>query len=244
MGIKYKVNEDFFKEWNSTMAYVLGFLYADGCMFPSARGSYISVLSTDKFIIENIKRWLNSEHTIMERKSSWPNGNMAYILRIGNKSLYEDLLNLGMYPNKSLTIKMPSIPGEFLKDFVRGNFDGDGCVNLYRTKGIKQEIIVRQLSVIFSSGSRVFLEKLLEVLRGEMGLKQTKIYASQRCFQIRFVTADSIQLFKFMYENTSAEFFFPRKYRIFENYFRLRPQRIDKGVRSILDYSGAGHVAK
>jgi len=31
MGIKYAVNEDFFKTWTPTMAYLLGFIYADEC---------------------------------------------------------------------------------------------------------------------------------------------------------------------------------------------------------------------
>jgi hypothetical protein len=58
MGIKYKANEDFFKVWNPTMAYVLGFIYADGCIYISERGSYLSVTSIDKDIIINIKRWM------------------------------------------------------------------------------------------------------------------------------------------------------------------------------------------
>ncbi len=64
MGIKYSVNERFFEEWNSTMAYVLGYFYADGSMYPSARGKYVLVTSIDESTIKKIKKWLDSKHTI------------------------------------------------------------------------------------------------------------------------------------------------------------------------------------
>jgi len=32
MGIKYQINSDFFKTWTQEMAYVLGFITADGSL--------------------------------------------------------------------------------------------------------------------------------------------------------------------------------------------------------------------
>jgi hypothetical protein len=54
-----------------------------------------------------------------------------FILRIGNKNLYDSLVTLGLYPSKPLTIHTPSIPRKMVSHFVRGYFDGDGCVSLY-----------------------------------------------------------------------------------------------------------------
>ena len=244
MGIKYCVDEAFFQRWNSTMAYVLGFIYADGSIYRSARGNYLAITSVDKNIIYSIKRWMKSEHIVAITKPTWPNGKLRYVLRIGNKKLYNDLLRLGVYPSKSLTERMPRIPRKFIKDFVRGNFDGDGCVHLDKSKGKKQKIVLRALLTVFTSGSKEFLDDLLQILKREMMIKRTKIYDSHRSFQLRLGTADSVGLFKFMYDKVPKEFFFSRKYTIFKNYFRLRPQRIDKKVQSILEYAGNGHVAK
>lgn len=36
----YTVNEEFFKAWSKEMAYVLGFIYADGCLFPGYKEKY------------------------------------------------------------------------------------------------------------------------------------------------------------------------------------------------------------
>lgn len=225
------------------MAYVLGFIYADGCIYTSVRGSYISVTSADECIIVNIKRWMESAHIIT--KTTFPdNRKPKFALRIGNKVIYNDLLKLGISPSKSLTVRMPDVPAFVLKDFIRGYFDGDGCVNIYRSRGLTQEIILRQLKIIFTSGSQLFLEDLLRVLNERFSLRLVRIYPNSRAFQLRFSTRDSVTLFKFMYENTPEELFFSRKFETFAAYFSLRPQRVDKEVEIILRYVGIGHVAK
>ena len=54
---RYKFNKDFFKKWTPKMAYVLGFMYADGNITDSVvfRTQYISFDSADREIIEKIK---------------------------------------------------------------------------------------------------------------------------------------------------------------------------------------------
>ncbi len=237
MGIKYQVNENFFKEWSPVMAYLLGFIYADGCIYRSVRGHYLVVTSVDKFILERTKEWMKSSHTIQSTPPTRLNGREQFRLRIGNKQIYEDIVRLGVYPSKSLTVRMPCIPDTFLKDFVRGNFDGDGCAYFERSHGKTQDLIIRRMSAIFTSGSELFLGDLLAVLKQKIDLKQENIYRSRRAFQLRFGTADSVEVFKFMYGNTPRELFFMRKFEVFERYFASRPTRIDKEVRSILDYS-------
>lgn len=50
MGVKYDSNERFFDRWNPEMAYVLGFMFADGSLEDASylRGKYVRVSSTDK----------------------------------------------------------------------------------------------------------------------------------------------------------------------------------------------------
>ena len=244
MGVKYAINSKFFSKLDSVRAYVLGFFYADGSMHISERGRYVTITSTDKPIIFKIKKWMESKHFITVARSTWENGKDRYVLRMGNKELYNSLLKIGLYPNKSLTIDMPIIPNKFMKDFVRGYFDGDGCVYLYRSKGIKKKIILRKLSVIFTSGSKKFLESLLAILKSKISLQQRKVYLGHRSFQLRLSTSDSVRMFKFMYSNTDKELFFNRKFNIFREYFYRRPQRIDNVIKNILQFASQGHVAK
>ena len=238
MGIKYKVNEEFFDKWGFTMAYVLGFLYADGSLENASylRGKYIRVASTDKDIVFKIREWLNSEHTIITIKPNQQNRRRQYFLRIGSHKLYDSLSRLGLYPCKSLTIRLPDIPKKYLNDFIRGYFDGDGCVYLELSKGKKQKIIIKRLSVIFTSGSKIFLQELSSVLRKEVAVTQRKIYNSHRSFQLRYSTSDSIKLFKFLYRKTPQDAYLERKFRVFVEYFKKRPSRMDREVSNILKY--------
>ena len=49
---------------------------------------------------------------------------------INSKMIFEDLLALGGSPNKSKSIRMPKVPKEFIGDFIRGLFDGDGSISI------------------------------------------------------------------------------------------------------------------
>ncbi len=211
------------------MAYVLGYWYADGSIYLSVRGSYINVTSIDYETIYKIKRWLGSQHTINEGKSNLPNRRTRFTLRIGNKSLYSSLTKLGLYPSKSLTVRLPQIPNDFFNHFLRGYFDGDGCVYLYRTRGITQKLIIRKLTVIFTSGSKGFLEDLLANLRKRLDLKQTRIYDSHRSFQLRLATADSLKILYFMYNRVPKYLFLKRKFLTFLKYLKLKGINFNNG---------------
>lgn len=128
---KYYINQNYFKEWSANMAYILGFLAADGNL---SKSSYcIRISSIDKEHLEKINKELESEHPLKSQSNklgSW------YILTINSMVIYADLLKLGLTPNKSLTLDMRniSIPKEYQKDFFRGYFDGDGCFSYYYRK--------------------------------------------------------------------------------------------------------------
>ena len=237
MGIKYPVNEEFFDDWDPAMAYVLGYLYADGNLENASylRGRYIRFSSVDRDILEKVKQSLCSAHKIVSQKPGWPNGKQRYLLRIGSHKIYNSLLKYGLYPNKSLTIKFPDVPPGYLADFIRGYFDGDGCVSLYKVRGVHQEVVVKRLLIAFTSGSIDFLNRLAALLRQGITLKQSTVYVSHRSYQLRYSTEDSIKLFKFMYASVSQDLYLARKLNVFRDYFKIRPQRIDGEVHSTLN---------
>lgn len=246
MGVKHKVNEDFFDAWNSEMAYVFGYWCADGNILDASdymRGKYISVISIDKETITNFKSILNSEHKIIE---CVPYGNRQkqYLLKIGSHQLYDALVRRGLTPHKSLTMKFPEVPKGYLSDFVRGYFDGDGCVHIERGRGNGEKIILKRLRTIFTSGSRKFLADLMSVLARGAGLKSGKVFSSHRSFQLIYPTTDSLTLFKFMYRNVRRLLFLKRKYATFRQYFKMRPIRVDMGIAKIIRWVNNGHVVK
>ena len=206
------------------MAYTLGYIFADGCLqdLPKLRGKYISVISTDKETIRRLKNWMDSEHTIVPRKSTHPNGKMKYLLRIGNANLYKSLEKRGLYPNKSLTIRFPKVPSHMLRYFILGYFDGDGCIALEKIKRKSGKIRTKKLGAIFTSGSPLFLQDLSEQISFAIGIKTQKVLKTWTAYQLRYSTIDSETLFQFMYKKSHKNEFLKRKYDIFKEYLSMK----------------------
>lgn len=121
------VNENYFKKWSSEMAYILGFILADGCIIEGTYKGYSGALkfgvhSKDIDILEKIKQQLTSEHKISVVK------NAAH-LAITSQVIVNDLKNLSISYRKSLKEKIPNIPKQYIRDFIRGVVDGDGSIS-------------------------------------------------------------------------------------------------------------------
>lgn len=121
------VDEVYFKNWNANMAYILGFILADGCII---RGSYEGYSDSLKFgvqlsdidVLNKIKKELKSEHAISRVK------NAAHFC-ISSQELVNDLKGLGITYKKSLNEHCPNVPLEYSRDFIRGIIDGDGSIH-------------------------------------------------------------------------------------------------------------------
>ncbi len=196
------------------MAYVLGFFAADGTMIANNRKAhFIEFHVTDKEILLKIRRVLKSNHKISVRDRGNNKWKIGYRLQIGSKEMFDDLINLEFVPNKSKTIKFPSIPDLFLGDFVRGYFDGDGCVYFRKHKVKDREKERWIFSTRFTSGSKLFLSELHSRLRPI--IKKGSIYNKTRGFELVLSHNDSIALYKLMYHNNCRSLYLSRKYKLF-----------------------------
>ena len=222
------------------MAYVLGFMYADGSVenAPAMRGKYIRVACTDRDIVESIRFLMESEHNIVRTKKTGKYKDV-FLLRIGSKKLFFALNELGVTERKSLSLKFPLVPTEFLTDFIRGYFDGDGCAHIERSNEGK----LKRLTTVFTSGSFDFLQELQKHLHEIAHLSNTKkIYKTKgqfsSAYQLRYSTRDSIKLYKLIYPNRlSRKIFLKRKYDIFRLYFEERGIT-KKNIEMILQTNG------
>lgn len=204
------------------MAYVLGFFTADGNMMENKRGAhFIEFQITDKKLLEKIRNVLESNHKITRRKRNF-NHKTIYRLQIGSKIMFNDLLSLGITPQKSKTVNLPLIPKRYLSDFVRGYFDGDGNVTVseYVRKARKNQKAKVILSG-FISGSKVFLENLHKKLKELSGISGGTLYYSSRGYRLYFSKRDSLTLYRFMYGKTSNTLYLHRKKFVFEKYFKI-----------------------
>lgn len=184
------------------MAYVLGFFAADGTMTTNKYGSqYIAFHITDLVLLESVRELMGSNHKIATRVRGG-RCKLGYRVQIGSRELYGDLQKLGFTENKSNTILLPHIPKKYVGEFVRGYFDGDGCIyfNVLPVKGRKNPRPIFQTK--FTSGCRMFLESLLGVLR-ENGVHGGYLVTKHRGrgYELALSHKDSLAIYRLMYNN-------------------------------------------
>ena len=126
-----ELNEDFFEVIDSSeKAYFLGLMYTDGStriVKNNSKQIRISLQLRDKAIIEKFKKILNADVDLIYDKR--PNKEMVGF-EITNAKLFDDLYSHGIIPNKTYKSKnLPLINNEYLIDFLRGLFDGDGTLS-------------------------------------------------------------------------------------------------------------------
>lgn len=188
----YTINENFFEIINTEeKAYILGFFYADGCNSIgeySSRYIIFTQLEQDVDILNKILVAMESSNILYEviQKS---NGKKKYILNICSKKLSEDLESLGATPNKSLTLTFPeAIPKNLMNHFIRGYFDGDGCIwdgkpkrmitkDKTKASGFRERL-VHNVKFTFT-GNIYFISALQNFLMQELGFNKTKLNFSK-----------------------------------------------------------------
>lgn len=219
MPIYRDKDENFFKIWSYDMAYVLGFIVADGCITKNKRGSYfLEIQSTDKNIVYKIRKVLKSNLKISEYQSKNKNYSKRYRMQIGSKIIFEDLIKLGITPRKSKTIGLPKMSNNYFSHFIRGYFDGDGCVNVcvYNKKDRKKPSKI--INCGFTSGSKEILAEIKDKLLEMKIVKGGTLYY-HNAYRLNFSIKDSLKLYYFMYDDLHSGLFLKRKKIIFESFF-------------------------
>ena len=221
---KYSYNEDYFKKIDTAeKAYWLGFLYADGCITRFYRNEKLKSMSLELTLQDE-----DCEHLVKFKKALESNVPIQHKV-INNKyksdrivinctSMCRDLIKLGCTPTKSLILEFPNndiLPNEYLRDFVRGYFDGDGGVSytegLYYNKDRKKEYKQHSYSCYFC-GNKQFLTELKLVLENN-NIKVSDLREDQRsnAVNIYIYGKENIERFKeFIYTDNCVNL--SRKY--------------------------------
>lgn len=121
---KTKVNHFYFSNYNPENCYWAGFILADGYIRTNKRFTLeIKLQKQDVIHLHKIKKDMGYDGKVIEKET-------YFNISISSPQLIEDLnKNFGIYNKKSLTCTIiDKIPKIYLKDFIRGYFDGDGCI--------------------------------------------------------------------------------------------------------------------
>lgn len=139
---KYYYNKDYFQIIDSRdKAYWLGFLYADGSINRYYKNDKLKAMSVelqlcneDRHHLEKFNQSIESNIEIHDKVSRYNDKEYrSSRLCICCTKMCYDLIDKGCIPNKTFDICMPSedvVPDFLIRDFLRGFFDGDGCISV------------------------------------------------------------------------------------------------------------------
>ncbi len=188
---KYPIYEDFFDVIDTEeKAYILGFIWADGCNHLKNNYVSINISAVDKELLEKISRNIyvnNCEDRISQyvRKRVFNKGTPeerlfdenTIKLTINSKHICGKLNDLGCTPRKSLTCTFPTTlsTDDLKRHFIRGYFDGDGSIysnkmdteysikfiGTLETMSSIRDFVMDQIGVHFTSPNRSVPTKFL-----------------------------------------------------------------------------------
>lgn len=188
----------FFDNYNKESCYWAGFIAADGYIRDDRDSTVIHLCNDDISHLYKLKELTKFEGNII-------NSNKECSINFAGTWFGENLYkNYGLTPRKTYDVYISeNIPKNMLKHFIRGYFDGDGCIS--DCKGYPM--------INFSSGSITLLNQLIEIFK-DLGISlQTKTKSPEiKGIQIRYTCSNAMKILKWMYEDSTYLTRLDRKY--------------------------------
>lgn len=186
---------------SSNKAYLLGFLYADGCI---NKNNVVSIVvhHKDVEILEMFKKELQASNNIKNVKSK-PHVRVDFC----SKHLCDSLKQIGCGHNKTLYLSFPNISKEFIYDFIRGFMDGDGCISVVNRDTRKY------ISLSFT-GTLEMLQELKLIFNVD---NKITFYRNSYALHIG-KTSDVLRILNNIYNE--ADLYMTRKYNKYQEYLK------------------------
>ncbi len=194
-------------------------MYADGNVYLKTNRIKLSLVEKDKDILEKFKKLIESNNpiTYYNRTNKNENWQNVYEFAFTSKKVTNDLIKLGCIPRKTYFLKFPTeeqVPSHLIHHFIRGYFDGDGCVLI--TKKYKN------LNIRFD-GTIEFLSSLQQYISTKLNLPINKLGKRHKdrvdnIYNLSY--GGNIlckKLFNLFYNN--ANLYLDRKYKIFKSIY-------------------------
>ena len=215
---KYEVNKNFFKVIDTEeKAYILGFICADGHIDANSANIRIALKDSDYQLLEDIRKAMRSTHPIrrkVEKVNPYKKSNnktlYQCIVSFNGKELVAPLIKMGLAGKKTYTLNssiMQYIPKSLIRHFLRGYFDGDGCISWDKRykSGLKTVInVAGNLDFLEGSFNKYFPTKCA-----------IRLYArSKQCYN--YTIQDKKQVLKFLcFLYGNAHIYLQRKYDLY-----------------------------
>jgi len=165
------INSNYFDSIDSAIkAYILGFIYTDGCVCVRKDGPAllsITQLEEQHILMSSILQELKSNNAQLHKDRE-----KSCRVQIADQHLCETLMTYGVVVRKGLradpTDTFNKIPPEYYKDFIRGIVDGDGSIYINPNKPTIINLTI--------SGTYATCDGIQKVLNAKLGLTGGSIY--------------------------------------------------------------------
>jgi len=163
---QYDLDERAFQVVHSPeVAYWIGFLMADGCVNDHTNVTLCLSLK-DIEHMRKYKMFMKTDrpiYTYYHKKS----GTSRCTLALTSKRIVRDLGRYGVIKNKGGKEQLKNIPPEYIRDFILGYFDGDGCICRAGNSVVSFSIATSSFELI---------TKIQEILMYQCDLNKTKLH--------------------------------------------------------------------
>ena len=162
-SINANIKFEFFEQMTPQLAWFLGAVCSDGSIGfnygPNKITCSFSLASIDKDFVGKLGMLVGLSPS---KSASSTSSKPIWTLRCSNKLFVGHLEELGVSNNKSSSVTIPeAIPPELIRHFIRGYFEGDGCVSK-TSKGT--------LRFSLSSKSRELIMSVAKILHQQAGI--------------------------------------------------------------------------
>lgn len=223
------LNNLFFDFFNKRSCYWAGFIAADGNLFKNQKkGIYKVSIHLNKKDIYHLEKFKND---LQLNNKIYVDDKSAH-LQIYNKYLFYSLINnFNLCEKKSFVLGPPvKMPNEFVFDYIRGYFDGDGHIGYNGSTYLNFNLV---------SASFKIIEWMFNILRENKLIEGQKIYRKKNCFVIDVNNYKAINIFKKIYETSSDETRLERKFNCFVDFNNKIEEKV-KYKRHFIDYEKVG----
>lgn len=191
-----KKNLKYFDKENHNMAWLLGFLAADGCIYQNKNEVKIGLSSVDREILEKIKQELEIENKICDYETN--NGFLVSELRWTSVEHKQKLAEYGIIPNKTFCLGLPTkLDKKYWIDYIRGYFDGDGSISLIKNgNALRWQVC---------SATPEILKWIVDVLYEEYNIPKVNIQEWQRknkLYAIQYSTSSTLKIYNILYNGS------------------------------------------
>ena len=209
-------------------AYLLGFIYADGCITEKTKYQLRTRISiVDEQLILDLHKefpFFNKERFDFGKYNK--NSKIQYSLRKTSKELYNDLYSNGVYPRKSGEnkdkVNLPKLNDELMSHFIRGFFDGDGSINISKNRPNLRRAEICSVSENFLLQIQTYLRSI-GIINKEIRAKKTGSKSKLQLFVVEWINSETILKLKdYLYKN--ATIFLKRKKDLFDSFKIVRAE--------------------